>query len=95
MENKTTPVPWKVAEYNGLFKLEIGEDGLNVFNEGDCDEAEANAKLAASSPILQQIVEKQDELIRLHELENWTHEDVEQMDKLSLEIESLKQSINL
>lgn len=79
MDKQTTPAPWIVVESpNGDLGIR-NEGGYLFFSskpthyEGqderylcEMDERSANAKLAASAPILKELVEKQDQLIRIY-----------------------------
>jgi hypothetical protein len=58
MENKFTPKPWFAVSYAGFINLQsidrYGEP--DILNEGDCEYAIANGKLAAIAPELLEFV---------------------------------------
>lgn len=94
MKDETTPSPWYIEQDADTWHLLDGKSN-DLLSECDMpvEVAKANAKLAASAPILKELVEKQDELIKLHDLWEWSHENVEQMDVLYKEIETLKSKL--
>ena len=105
---KTTPAPWLIARNQNYYYL-CNTDGENILSgcDGDAHElAKANAKLAASAPVLRDIVEKQTEYIKFLSDEigrkasylechgmGCSTEIIEQGIQIRKEIETLKQQL--
>jgi hypothetical protein len=97
METKTTPPPWYAVEYAGDWVLQsvdmYGPDDLLSAENVGKELAEANAKLAASAPILKLLVEKQEEWINELILTIPISGDYTTALRLQNEIEILKQQL--